>query len=107
MKRIVCDICKERNADRNFKVKQNKEVRRGGFIVYDWVEIDICPVCYRKLLDSVRTDNKDTICEYFVSLKFSDGTEKPVCYGTKDAEECFCKGQTCNCTHYPEKRKES
>lgn len=104
MKRIVCDICKTRDANKNFKVKQNKEVRRGGFIVYDWVEIDICPVCYGKLLDSVRTDNKDTICEYFVSLKSSNDTEKFVCYGTKNALECFCKGHLSRCTHFPEKR---
>lgn len=104
MKRIVCDICKERNANRNFKVKQNKEVRRGGFIVYDRVEIDICPVWYEKLLDSVRTNNKDTICEYFVSHKFSDGKERHVCYGTKNALGCFCEGYVSKCTHFPEKR---
>lgn len=104
MKRIICDICKERSADKNFKVKQNKEIRRGEFIVYDWVEIDICPVCYKSLLDSVESNNQNTICEYFVSHKFSDGEEKHVCYATKNALECFCEGYVSKCTHFPEKR---
>lgn len=29
-----------------------------------------------------------------------------VCYGTRECEECFCNGNTCECDFYPEKRKE-
>ena len=104
MKKIVCDICKERSADEHFKVKQMKEVRGIGWYTYRWVEIDICSVCYKKLLDSVKSNNQDIICEYFVSHKFSDGEEKHVCYGTKNALECSCEGHLSKCTHFPEKK---
>lgn len=100
MKKIVCDVCGQRTADIHFKVKQLKAVYSGDFSTRRWVGIDVCPVCYEKLLDSVKADNKDTICEYFVSHKFSDGEEKHVCYGTKEMEECFCRGDKNNCTFY-------
>lgn len=31
---------------------------------------------------------------------------KPVCYGTKEMEECSCGGDESKCNFYPEKRKQ-
>ena len=97
MKRIVCDICKERNADIHFKVKQLKAVYSGDVSNRRWVRIDVCPVCYDKLFRI--TKDKNNVCPHYVKLVYDDNTPpKYVCYGTREMEECSCGGNKGNCT---------
>lgn len=42
-------------------------------------------------------------CNCWVVISNSD---KAVCYGTKEREECSCNGDISKCNFYPEKRKE-
>lgn len=58
-KQIICDVCKEREANRSFKVKLSKKLAYkkvyGGGITYDpwwkrYHKIDICQECAEKLL---------------------------------------------------------
>lgn len=42
-------------------------------------------------------------CDCWVVISNSD---KAVCYGTKECEECTCNGDVSKCNFYPEKRKE-
>ena len=42
MKKLICDICKEQEASKHFKVKEKKEVYKNGFVTYNWVNIDVC-----------------------------------------------------------------
>lgn len=42
-------------------------------------------------------------CNCWVAISNSD---KAVCYGTKEREECSCDGDVSKCNFYPEKRKE-
>ena len=43
-------------------------------------------------------------CNCWVVISNSD---KTVCYGTKEREECDCNGDESKCNFYPEKRKEN
>ena len=43
-------------------------------------------------------------CNCWVVISNSD---KTVCYGTKEREECDCNGDISKCNFYPEKRKEN
>lgn len=79
---------------------------QSGFSRYEYVPIDICKECYDKLFEIAK--DKNSVCPHYVKLVYDDKTPpKYVCYGTREMEECSCRGQTCNCTHYPEKRKEN
>ena len=40
------------------------------------------------------------ICNCYHSLPNNEGE----CWGTKERERCYCNGDTCHCTYYPEKR---
>lgn len=105
MKKLICDICKEQEASKHFKVKEQKEVYKNGSVTYNWVNINVCLNCYNKLIDIAKTKNTSDLCEYYNVLRYSYGAaEKPVCYGTKNMQECSCNGHISNCTHYPEKR---
>ena len=42
MKKVICDVCKEREADHNFKVKYN---------IRGWHHIDICRACLDMLME--------------------------------------------------------
>lgn len=42
MKKVICDICREREADHYFKVKY----KLGG-----WYHIDICEKCFEMLME--------------------------------------------------------
>lgn len=42
-------------------------------------------------------------CKCWVVISNSD---KAVCYGTRECEECTCDGDITKCNFYPEKRKE-
>lgn len=42
MKTVICDICKEREADHNFKVK---------YKIRGWHHIDICRACLDMLME--------------------------------------------------------
>lgn len=50
MVNVICDICKKRPADKNFKVK--KKIRNFPYSKREWVQIDVCEDCYQKLLAS-------------------------------------------------------
>lgn len=45
-----------------------------------------------------------SICPCFVELVYSNASKKCVCFGTKEMEECTCKGLEENCNFYPQKR---
>lgn len=53
MNKTICDLCKTKEANKNFKVKENKEFAsydcRYVYQFRDWVRIDICNDCYKKL----------------------------------------------------------
>lgn len=55
MLKTICDICEVRPADEHFKVKKEIETAKIdlGFIFpeREWVSIDVCEDCYRKLLN--------------------------------------------------------
>lgn len=42
MKKVICDICREQEADQHFKVKY----KIGG-----WYRIDICKKCFEMLME--------------------------------------------------------
>lgn len=103
MNKCICDICGVNEADNHFKVKQLDVIDLGEYS-RRWIPIDICKECYTKLISEVKQQKQDD-CEYYVELKYIDNSlPKGFCYGTKDAEECFCHGKVKYCTHYPEKR---
>lgn len=57
------------------------------------------------LKQKVSKQSNNEICKYYITYKSDDNKLlKSVCYGTKDAEECYCKELTKYCTHYPERR---
>lgn len=66
MVKIVCDICKKRPADNHFKVKKEIETAEFdmGFVFpkWEWLRIDICKDCYRKLLTSIKEEERSDIC---------------------------------------------
>lgn len=97
----ICDICETNGASNRYKVKSYIDD-------CTWEEIDVCDRCMEQIINkSKSTKLKPKICPYYVENKYFNSNEiKSVCYGTKDAEECSCKGQVCNCTHFPEKKKE-
>lgn len=53
MNKRICDICDKREANNNFKFKQEKEVvdfsLNSPILKKKWVEIDICDECFRKM----------------------------------------------------------
>lgn len=53
MNKRICDICEKNEANVNYKIKQQKCVANidMGFVFpkYEWVEIDICDVCFEKM----------------------------------------------------------
>lgn len=51
MKKIVCDICRKNEASEKFKVKKEK-ITNYELFTRDYVRIDICESCYRKLLNA-------------------------------------------------------
>ena len=59
----ICDICKKAPADNRFKVKKEMETTSfDGIFVFptkEWVNIDICKNCYRKLFTSVSKEEKN------------------------------------------------
>lgn len=55
MKTVICDICRKREADRHFKVKEQKayaSMDEYGFVhrTLFWTRIDICKTCMRRLI---------------------------------------------------------
>lgn len=63
MKTVICDICKKREADRNFKVKEQKayaSMDEYGFIhrTLCWTRIDVCEKCYRAFIEQRKGVNK-------------------------------------------------
>lgn len=56
MNKSICDVCRVREADEHFKVKQFTAYDDFslGFSVpfYRWTRIDICRSCYEKLISS-------------------------------------------------------
>lgn len=54
MNKCVCDICKMNDAQKKFKVKQEKRIaiREHGLVIprSKWVDIDICETCYDQLV---------------------------------------------------------
>lgn len=56
MKTTICDVCGKREADRNFKIKEQKayaKMDEHGFIhrVLYWERLDICKSCYEAFID--------------------------------------------------------
>ena len=45
MKTVICDFCREREADRSFKVK---------YKIRGWHHIDICKTCFEMLMERQR-----------------------------------------------------
>lgn len=45
MKTVICDFCREREADRSFKVK---------YKIRGWHRIDICETCFEILMEMQR-----------------------------------------------------
>lgn len=103
MLKRICDICKTNKSNTRFKVKV-KDTYCDGNYTTRWLNLDICSKCYNNLINLCKQSNNE-ICKYYVTYKSDDNKLlKSVCYGTKGAEECYCKGLTKYCTHYPEKR---
>lgn len=50
MIKCLCDICKENEANKKFKVKQKKRMFRNGYFWHGWDRIDVCEDCYFKLI---------------------------------------------------------
>lgn len=54
MQKCICDICDKNIADKKYKIKQEKELAHFeygfAFPRTEWVEIDICEKCYKKLV---------------------------------------------------------
>jgi len=50
MKTVICDICKERDADHSFKAKY----KVGG-----WRHIDICEKCFQMLMEIRREEQNE------------------------------------------------
>lgn len=99
MKKIVCDICNNNPADNRFKVKMEKLVH-SGFLRYEYVPVDICKECYDKLFKVAKDKNNG--CPYYVKLAYGDDNIPPkyICYGTREMEECSCRGDRNKCTFY-------
>lgn len=56
MNKVICDICGKREADRHFKVKEQKayaSVDEYGFVhrTLCWTRIDICKTCYEAFIN--------------------------------------------------------
>ena len=62
MKIDICGICKKAPADNHFKIKKETEITcfDCGFVFpkKEWVNIDICKNCYKKLLAIVSKEEK-------------------------------------------------
>lgn len=56
MNKRICDICDKREANNNYKIKQEKCFGHSDmghiFPRYEWVEIDICDECFEKMKNS-------------------------------------------------------
>lgn len=50
MIKCLCDICKENEANKHFKVKRPEYRWRDGYHGTNYVKIDICENCYNKLI---------------------------------------------------------
>ena len=98
MKKIVCDVCNSNPADNRFKVKMEKLIQ-SGFSKYEYVPIDICKECYDKLFKIAK--DKNNVCPHYIKLVYDDKTPPQyVCYGTREMEECSCRGDRNKCTFY-------
>ena len=53
MNKRICDICEKNEANKNYKIKQQKCFAdySMGFVFpkYEWIEIDICNECFEKM----------------------------------------------------------
>lgn len=62
MNKIICDMCKSKEADNHFKVKKYKCFAKfeDKIVMPDWrwERIDVCTECYNKLI-SVKKEKKD------------------------------------------------
>lgn len=64
MTKCVCDICKENEPNKKFKVKQNKHMWRNGYYWSGWGRIDICEDCYLKLISLTDNDFDNIVNKY-------------------------------------------
>ena len=44
------------------------------------------------------------VCDCYHVIEEKPGKFSGECWGTKERERCYCNGDTCHCTYYPEKR---
>lgn len=56
MKTVICDICRKREAERCFKIKEQKaytSIDEYGFLhrTLRWTRIDICKTCYEVFVE--------------------------------------------------------
>lgn len=56
MKTVICDICKKREAECCFKIKEQKayaSIDEYGFLrrTLRWTRIDICKTCYEAFVE--------------------------------------------------------
>lgn len=43
-------------------------------------------------------------CDCYHVIEEKSGKFSGECWGTRERERCYCNGDTCHCTYYPEKR---
>ena len=43
-------------------------------------------------------------CDCYHVIEEKPGKFSGECWGTRERERCYCNGDTCHCTYYPEKR---
>ena len=56
MNKCICDFCGENEANRHFKVKEQKWVSTSHGNVLRYVTVDICQECYYKLITECNKD---------------------------------------------------
>lgn len=59
MNKCICDVCREHESNRHFKVKRLQPTICDGLHWMAWVRIDICDSCYHKLLRAKRDKEED------------------------------------------------
>ncbi len=63
-----------------------------------------CPFCHSKVSKNLQNlVSREEIIQKRPMCDCYDSYYKR-CNGTKEREECYCNGNTKECTHYPEKR---
>lgn len=97
----LCDICKDNQSTFNLKIKcKDNHLNLSN----DYLDIKLCDRCYKNLIGLIKKYNSEICKCYFVYQSTDNMSSKSVCYGTREAEECYCNGDIKCCTHYPERR---